>query len=357
MAAQRFAVVMAGGAGTRFWPASRSERPKQFLPLAGGHETLLQATVRRAAAVVGAEHVLVVGASRHAALIAQQLPQLPPDNVLLEPVGRNTAPCLAWASAWVRRRAKDAAIAALPADAHIADEQGFTEVLSLALAAAESGSIVTIGIRPTRPETGYGYLELGEQVSLGVRRVHRFVEKPDRARAEAFVSGGQHLWNCGMFCFRADVLLDAIARHLPELSQFVVRADQATERGDEQAFVSSSYANLQSISIDYGVMERSDDILVVPGSFGWDDVGGWAAAYALATKDAQTNAGPSERLAVDANGCYVRSREGKLVVLVGVQDLVVVDTDDALLVVPRDRAQDVSKVVEALKRKADTRHL
>ena len=357
MAAQRFAVVMAGGSGTRFWPASRPARPKQFLALAGGSETLLQATVRRAAALVGVEHVIVVGAERHSALIAEQLPTLPAQNVLLEPIGRNTAPCLAWASAWVRRRDPRAVIAALPADAHIADEQGFVQSLALALSAAETGSIATIGIRPTRPETGYGYLELGDPVSAGVQRVRRFVEKPDRVRAEAFLRGGQHLWNCGMFCFGASVLLDAVARHMPALAAFVERADESALRKQEQALIAQSYADLPSVSIDYGVMEKADDVVVVPASFGWDDVGSWAAAYVLAAKDAQGNAGPGERLALDSSGCYVQSREGKLVVLVGMTDVVVVDTDDALLVLPRERAQDVSKVVELLKQQLRTRYL
>lgn len=348
---------MAGGSGTRFWPASRPARPKQFLALAGGSETLLQATVRRAAALVGSEHVVVVGAERHAALIAEQLPTLLAANVLLEPTGRNTAPCLAWASAWVRRRDPRAVIAALPADAHVTDEQGFAQALELALSAAETGSIATIGIRPTRPETGYGYLELGESVSTRIQRVRRFVEKPDRERAEAFLRGGQHLWNCGMFCFGAGVLLDAIARQLPELAAFVERADEAAARGQEQALVTERYASLPSISIDFGVMEKIDGIVVVPASFGWDDVGSWAAAYELAPKDAQGNAGPGERLALDSSGCYVQSPEGKLVVLVGLTDVVVVDTEDALLVLPRERAQDVSKVVEQLKRQSRTRHL
>jgi mannose-1-phosphate guanylyltransferase len=357
MAAQRFAVVMAGGSGTRFWPASRAARPKQFLPLAGGDETLLQATVRRAAQLVGLDHVVIVGAERHAALIAEQLPSLPAANVLLEPIGRNTAPCLAWASTWVRRRDPHAVIAALPADAHIGDEQGFVRAVDLALTAAESGAIATIGIRPTRPETGYGYLELGEPVTPGVQRVKRFVEKPDRAHAEQFLTGGQHLWNCGMFCFGASVLLDAIARHMPELAAFCTRADEAAAHGHERDLIAQAYPGLPSVSIDYGVMEKAEGIVVVPASFGWDDVGSWAAAYELATKDESGNAGPGECLAIDAEGCYVRSREGKLVVLVGVHDLVVVDTDDALLVLPRDRAQDVSRVVAALKRDPRTRQL
>ena len=348
--AQRFAVVMAGGSGTRFWPASRAARPKQFLPLGGnGSETLLQATVRRMSALVGLERVLIVTSAQHAELTCEQLPALPSSNVLLEPTGRNTAPCLAWAAACVRRRSPNAVIAAVPADAHVADEGGFARALERALQAAAAGSIATIGIEPTRAETGYGYLQLGEELGNGVRKVAAFVEKPTIERAERFARDGQHLWNCGMFCFRADVLLRAIERHMPELAAFVRKADAAAERGSEAELIAAEYPGLQKISIDYGVMEKQSDIVVVPASFGWDDVGSWAAAYELAGKDALGNAGDGERLALDAQGCYVRAPAGKLVVLVGVRDLVVVDTGDALLVLPRERAQGVGKVIDALK--------
>jgi len=362
--AQRFAVVMAGGSGTRFWPASRAARPKQFLPLAGRDGTsLLQATVRRAAHVVGADHVMVVAAQRHAALLAEQLPALHPDNLLLEPEGRNTAPALAWASTTLRRREPNAVIAALPADAHVEDEAAFAAALERALLAAEGGSIVTLGIRPTRAETGYGYLELDDAVAAsdvnvpGVQRVRAFVEKPDRARAQAYVAGGRHLWNCGMFCFRAEVMLREIERQLPPLAAFVARADAAAARGDEGALVDQQYATLPSVSIDFGVMERAPDVSVVPASFGWDDVGSWAAAFELADKDDAGNGGDGTHLAIDSHGCYVRNAAGKLVVLVGMQDVVVVDTADALLVLPRDRAQDVSKVVAELKQRKLTRYL
>jgi mannose-1-phosphate guanylyltransferase len=347
--ALRFAVVMAGGSGTRFWPASRAARPKQFLPLGGGSETLLQATVRRMSALVGLERVLIVTSAQHAELTRSQLPDLPAANVLLEPIGRNTAPCLAWAAAHVRRRSSGAVIAAVPADAHIADEQGFARAVERAMQAALEGPIATIGIEPTRPETGYGYLQLGAELASGVRKVVAFVEKPTLERAQRFASDGHHLWNCGMFCFRADVLLRAIDQHMPELGAFVRKADAAAERNDEAAVIAAEYPGLQKISIDYGVMEQQSDIVVVPASFGWDDVGSWAAAYELASKDALGNAGDGERLALDAQGCYVRAPAGKLVVLVGVHDLVVVDTGDALLVLPRERAQGVGKVIDALK--------
>jgi len=355
---QRFAVVMAGGSGTRFWPASRAAQPKQFLPLGGdGRETLLQASVRRMAALLGEQQVLVVTSAHHADLVREQLPTLPALNVLLEPIGRNTAPCLAWAAAHARRRAANAVIAAIPADPHIGDEQAYGRAIERALSAAEAGPIATIGIVPSRAETGYGYLELGPELSPGVRRVAAFVEKPTRERAERFLKGGNHLWNCGMFCFRADALLRAVDRHLPGLGAFVRRADAAAERGAEAALVAAEYAALEKISIDYGVMEKESDIVVVPASFGWDDVGSWAAAFELANKDASGNAGDAERLALDAQGCYVRAPAGKLVALLGVRDLVVVDTGDALLVLPRDRAQSVGQVIEALRSSGRDRYV
>ena len=358
---RRFAVVMAGGSGTRFWPASRAARPKQFLRLGrSSGETLLQATVRRASHAVGIEHVLVVTSERHAASTAEQIPDLPRANLLLEPVGRNTAPCIAWASAHVRRRDPDAVICALPADPHIGDEAEFARTLDRAFAAAERDAIATIGVQPTRPETGYGYLELDARAIPGsaAQRVSAFVEKPTAERALSYVAGGRHLWNCGMFFFPASLILREIARHLPALGEFVEGCDEAAAAGQEPEFVAERYAALPSISIDYGVMEKAQDIVVVPAAFGWDDVGSWAAAFELADKDEQGNAVlAGDLLAIDAGGSLASARDGKLVVLLGVNDLVVVDTDDALLVLPRARAQDVAKVVAALKATGRDRHL
>jgi mannose-1-phosphate guanylyltransferase len=353
----QFAVIMAGGSGTRFWPASRAARPKQFLALGASNESLLQATVRRAAALVGIDSVIVVTAERHGRDAAEQLPELPAANILLEPIGRNTAACLAWASAHVRRRDPRGVIAAMPADHHIENDTLFRSSLQHALAAAEAGPIVTLGVRPTRPETGYGYLEVGENVSDGVHRVRAFVEKPTRERAQQFLEADRYLWNSGMFFFRVDVILREIGKRLPELSAFVTRADDAAALGQEQATVSAEYPALPSISIDYGVMEKADDILVVPASFGWNDLGSWAATWELAAKDADGNAVQGELLAIDARNCFVSTQRGKLIVLVGMQDIVAVDSDDALLIMPRERAQEVSKVVAALKAAGKDRHL
>jgi mannose-1-phosphate guanylyltransferase len=225
------------------------------------------------------------------------------------------------------------------------------------LSAASSGSIATIGARPTRPETGYGYLRIGELVADGAHRVRAFVEKPTREQALQYLQDGGYLWNCGMFFFRAEAILREISLHLPELHAFVLRADEAALQGHEPALVATEYAKLPKISIDYGIMEKASDVLVVPADFGWDDVGSWAAGYELAAKDAARNAAQGDLLALDAQGCYVSVGSDKLVVLLGVQDLVVVDTPDALLVMPRERAQDVSKVVEALKRTGRERHV
>jgi mannose-1-phosphate guanylyltransferase len=347
--AEMFAIVMAGGSGTRFWPASRAVRPKQFLALAGSSETLLQATVRRARALVSAERVLVVTAAAHAHLVSEQLPELAREQVLLEPIGRNTAPCIAWAAAHVRRLDPNGVIVALAADAHVGDEALFTSTLARAFAAAASGSIATLGIEPSRPETGYGYLQLGTAVADGVYRVGAFVEKPSRERALQFLQAGRHLWNSGIFFFRADIILREIDRHLPELGRFVTRCDAAAEAGTESALIAAEYAALPSISIDRGVMEKAEDILVVPARFGWDDLGSWAAAWTLASKDEHGNSSNTELLAIDSRGCLARARPGKVVVVLGMNDTVVVDTEDALLVMPRERAQDVSQVVQALK--------
>jgi mannose-1-phosphate guanylyltransferase len=352
-----YAVIMAGGSGTRFWPASRAAKPKQFLSLGGSEETLLQATVRRATALVGIDHVFVVTGQRHASEAAEQIPELPPENLLLEPIGRNTAPCLAWACAHVRRRDPAGVIAVMPADHHIESEPEFVGSLRRALSAAETGAIVTLGIKPTRPETGYGYLALGPALGEGLYRVEAFVEKPTRERAEQFLASDRYLWNSGMFFFRADVMLGEIGKRLPELSAFVERCDEAQRHGAEADVVANEYPGLTSISIDYGVMEKAQGILVVPASFGWNDLGSWAATFELSAKDRDGNAAAGELLAIDSTGCFTSAKSGKLVVLIGLHDVVAVDTEDALLIVPRDRAQEVSKVVAALKAAGKDRQL
>lgn len=355
-----YAVIMAGGAGTRFWPASRSLRPKQLLPLAGsGGEALLTATVKRLAPLIPPDRVVVVTGEHLAEATAKAVPDVPARQILREPAPRNTAPCIAWATSEVARLDPDAVVAVLPSDHFMADEGEFRRVLERAIASAAAGHVATIGIVPTRPETGYGYIEVGGAIEgQGAFTIARFVEKPDRARAEAFVSGGKHLWNAGMFFFRVKDMQALVATHLPELAAGIARIEAAQRTGDEVATLNAVFPTLPSISIDHGVMEKAAGnaerpLAVIPGDFGWNDVGSWQSAWELGEKDAQGNVVSDGSIVVDAENNLVRSLGSakKVIALVGVRDLVVVDTDDAVLVLPRERAQDVRLVVEELKKR------
>jgi mannose-1-phosphate guanylyltransferase len=349
------ALILAGGAGTRFWPASRVARPKQLLPLSGPDPLLFQ-TARRVLPLTGGFGGILVATGKHLAPpTAALLPELPPAGLLIEPAARNTAPCIGWAAHRVARTDPDAVIVVLPSDHHIGDEARFREVAASAIASAASGVITTVGIRPTHAETGYGYIELGEPREGGARRVLRFVEKPDRARAEAFFSSGRYLWNAGMFFFRARDMVAAVRAHLPALGDGLDAIDRAAAAGDEDAAVERIFPTLPSISIDHGVMEKVGELAVVPGDFGWNDVGSWQSAWELAAKDEAGNAAPEGTVLVAAKENLVvdlRSKPAgeRVIALLGVEGLVIVETDDALLVVPRERAQDVRDVVDRLKK-------
>jgi mannose-1-phosphate guanylyltransferase len=346
-----FAVIMAGGVGARFWPASRKARPKQLLDLAGGGTTMIAATLARIAPAIPADRVLVVTGRVTAAAVRAALPAVPPANVLAEPVGRNTAPCIGWAALHARRRDPAAVLAVLPSDHLIGKPAAFLAALRTAVAAAREGALVTCGVAPDRPETGFGYVELGEPVADGVRRVARFVEKPDLETAKGYLASGRFVWNSGMFFFSAARVLDEIARQMPELARGLEAIDAGIAAGDEAAVVERVFPTLPAQSIDYGVMERAAGIACVPAEIGWSDLGSWAAAHDHSAKDAAGNAFGADVVAVGSRGCLVRAPRERLVALVGVEDLVVVDTGDALLVCRKDRAQDVKPVLDELKRR------
>lgn len=345
------AVIMAGGIGSRFWPQSRKAHPKQFLNVFGAN-TLIQNTVGRLQGLIPPERTYVVTHERYAEQTRDQLPALPASNVLTEPISRNTAPCIAYAAVRLQAKDPDATMLVLPADHLIHNVRRFQEVVRVgAERAQEPGALVTIGITPTHPETGYGYIQydgMGEDDGTPkAYPVRTFAEKPDLATAERFLDSGDFLWNSGMFIWRADTILDQMQTHLPEAFEAFEPVRNVVGTPAEAAAVEQAFRRTPRISIDYGVMERADKVYVVPGSFGWSDIGDWRAVYEHSEKDEHGNALHGNVIVHDASRCYVQANE-RLVVLVGMHDTVVVDTEDAVLVCNRENTQRVKQVVEYL---------
>ena len=345
------AVVLAGGSGTRLWPLSRLQAPKQFLRLTGD-ETLLDATVARLAPLIGRDEVLVV-TSRETAT-GEGYRVLEPFEKILEPAARNTAPAIGVAALRYRLEGIDPVMVVLPSDHLIRDVPAFQAALAQAIEAAAGGRLVTFGIHPTGPETGFGYIQA--EAGSGLRAVRAFHEKPDRATAERFVASGEYYWNSGMFVWRASAILEEISRTLPALSRVLDRiAATAAERGLAEAII-EHFGESPSISIDHGVLEKSGRLFVVPGQFGWSDVGSWDAVHDVAAKDADDNAVQGNVVAIECRNTLIRS-EGRLVAAVDVHDVAIIETRDAVLVTSRGSSQKVRQVVEELARREAPEHV
>lgn len=357
---QSAVVIMAGGHGTRFWPASRRRRPKQFLPLADGARTLIQATADRTSAIADSDQLLVVTSAEHLPLLAEQLPGV---AFIAEPSARNTAPCVLVAALKILQDMGDVPFICLPADHYIQGNEAFIKTLKQAIFAAQHRDVlVTVGIPPTSPETGYGYILVGEALageaddSAGgrvIRYVEKFVEKPNQAKAVEFVANGRYLWNSGMFIWRPTVILRAIERYLPELWEGFSVVRQALGTSEQDRALQECYARITGVSIDHGVMEKVSNAVVIRSEdFSWSDVGSWSAWSDLREsieQPADGNVTVGETVTIDAKRCAVLSTASKrLVAAVGVEDLIIVDSDDAVLVARKDRAQDVKRVVDAL---------
>lgn len=351
--------ILSGGSGTRLWPRSRSNTPKQFLPLAGG-ETLFQQTARRVAGLPDATPVLTVCAEDHRFMVGEQLQAIDvaSGGILLEPVARNTAPAIALAALHVEASDPCGILLVLPADHLIRDVAAFHSAVATGLPQAEAGGLVTFGIKPSHAETGYGYIRSGAVIDGAVRRIEAFVEKPDAERAAQYLASGDYLWNSGMFLFRADAYLEALARHAPD----ILRAARdsyagATRDLDFIRIDADSFARSPSDSIDYAVMEKVDNAAVVPLDCGWSDIGAWSALWDVAERDGEGNASFGDVIALDAHDNYLQAAEHRMIAALGIDDLVVVDTADAVLVAHRDRVQDVKQLVDELKAQGRTEHL
>jgi mannose-1-phosphate guanylyltransferase len=358
-----FAVIMAGGVGSRFWPRSREKTPKQLLEIVG-RGTMIQNTVRRLEGLVDPGDILIVTNRVQKQLITRQLPQFPEENILAEPMGRNTAPCIGLAALAIRRQDPRGVMLVTPSDHLIQDEEEFRRVMRVAIDTADrSESLLTIGIHPTYPETGYGYIQMfvedGDHNPFfadGVLRVKTFAEKPNLQTAERFLASGDFLWNSGMFVWRADVILKQIATLLPELHEELMKIDRALGTPQQQSALEMAYGVIRGISIDYGVMEKAGAVYVIPGKFGWSDIGSWDEVYRVSGKDDNGNSVTGKAILRDTASSLIFS-PGKLVATIGISDLIVINTDDALLICRRGRSQDVKEIADYLKRKQMNEYL
>ena len=350
-----YPVILSGGSGSRLWPMSRAHYPKQLLALSGSH-TMLQATARRVSAATHYAPPLIIANNDHRFIVAEQLQAagIEPRALVLEPVGRNTAPAAAIAALALVKDTPDAIMSLLASDHVIADEAAFTTAMQTAAQAASRGSLVTLGIKPDRPETGYGYIRQGQPIAdtNDVKHVVEFVEKPDLTTAEGYLRSGNYLWNSGMFVLGAQAYLDELARLAPDMMEACRKAYEASFTDlDFLRLDPDTFGACPTNSIDYAVMEKTDLAAVVPGDIGWNDIGGWPALWDLADKDEDGNAVIADSLLQDVRGSYLRAEDGRLIAAIGVENLIVISTSDAVLITHRDRADDVKNTVEQLKAK------
>ncbi len=352
---KKTALIMAGGRGERFWPRSRRSMPKQFLSLTNDGKTMIQLTVARILPLVDIEDIYIATNSAYKNLVMAQLPDIPEQNILCEPVGRNTAPCIGLGAVHIAARYDDAVMMVLPSDHMIRLTDVFADTLVHGCKIAEEGrNLVTLGIRPNYPETGYGYIKMDKSIVRDIAYgVECFVEKPDLETAKAYVDSGAYAWNSGMFIWKVSTILSDMQTLLPEMYEGLMRIQAAIGTADEDRILASVFPTLESISIDYGVMEKASDIYAIPGSFGWDDVGSWLAVERIRGSDENRNTISGNVVAIQTSDCIIEGKD-RLIAAVGLRDLVVVDTEDALLISDRGSTGDIKKVLEALRaRKAE----
>ncbi len=352
-----YEVIMAGGGGTRFWPLSRKTRPKQLINISG-RDIMLNETIKRLDPLVDRENVYIVTNEAQQALMKELIVGgVPFRNILVEPAARNTAPCVLYAAAILEKEHGEGVMCVFPSDHHIGMPEEYRCVIAKAAEVAQkSDCIVTIGIKPTFPSTGYGYISRGEIKEEGVWEVERFVEKPDADTAQTYIDSGRFSWNSGVFIFKISTILEAFQKYLPDMVADMDRIMASRQTPEEEVVLKEIYPKLQSISIDYGIMEKADNVVVMEGDYGWSDVGSYDALDTVYTPDENQNISVGDNLLIDSTGCIVMGKD-KLITLIGVEDLVVVEAEDAILVCKKEAAQDAKRAVEALKEQGREEYL
>ena len=347
---KKTALIMAGGRGERFWPRSRKNMPKQFLSLTGDGKSMIQMTVERLLPLIDVKDIYIATNKDYKDIVSEQLPDIPQENIICEPVGRNTAPCIGLAAMHIAKKDGDAIMYVLPSDHQIKFAKMFLTTLSDAADIAEDGeTLVTIGINPDYPETGYGYIKFNPNEIKGrAYKVERFVEKPSLELAKEYIATEEYLWNSGMFTWKVSSILKNIQKFMPETYDGLTRIKEAIGTDDEEQVLIKEFEKFQSQSIDYGVMEKAKDIYILPGTFGWDDVGSWLAVERLQKSNELGNVVTGNVISVNTQHCIIQA-QGKLVAAVGLEDIIVVDTDDATLICQKDHAGEIKKVLENLK--------
>ncbi|KPU43679.1 alginate biosynthesis protein AlgA [Oxobacter pfennigii] len=348
-----YSVIMAGGKGERFWPKSRRKTPKQLLCLTNDGKTMIQNSIDRVSSLCSPENTYIVTNKDYAMPINHQLPQIPLGNIVVEPFGKNTAACIGLAAIHIMDKDKDGVMVVLPSDHIIKNNQEFLRILDSATTLAEEGeNIVTIGITPSYPETGYGYINFGEKAceknNKSIYKVERFVEKPDIKKAEEYLESGKYLWNSGMFIWKVSTIMNNIHEYMPRLYEGLMRIKDSINTSTYNEVLYEEYSKFDSISIDYGIMERAAKIFTIPGQFGWDDVGTWTALERVNKPDDKGNIYNGNIVSIDTKDCIIDGTQ-KLIATVGVENLVIVDTDDAILVCSKDRCQDIKLLLSEMK--------
>ncbi len=356
----RYVAIMAGGIGSRFWPKSRTQHPKQFLDILNTGKTLIQWTFERFAGFIPKENIFVVTSQEYAATVKEQLPDIKQENILAEPSRKNTAPCIAYISFKLLQQDPEASLIVAPSDHLIMDVTAFTKVSLEALRFVEKhNALVTLGIKPTYPNTGYGYIQYEQHaVTDNVFQVKTFTEKPNLELAKTFITSGDFLWNAGIFVWKVKNILSAFEKYLPEMYEvFAAEKDNFNTKKEKKA-IDNIYPQCTNISIDFGIMEKADNVYIIPSSFGWSDLGTWNSAYDNLEKDYLGNAVAGDNvIVIDSTNCMVHAPNDKLVLLQGLDDFIMVDTDDVLLVCKKEKEQDIKEYVAEVKRKKGEKFL